>query len=178
MPLPHRKKQTKRPTLLPKEFLRTVSGLFDEQFGPKAEGASFLVFGDLYQDEVVLCVSLSHPQNLQAASMHLSSDLPKKVAENPEKVTEFLKSMVDVAASWYSQCFQSGSGLPAVLTEMGAPGREWQEFEWEGEKLHVLLNRTNYVLEQAADSLLKKSGFAGDGTDPLDGEDEDPERAN
>jgi hypothetical protein len=75
---------------------------------------------------------------------------------------------VDVAASWFSQCFQAGQGLEAVLAEMGDADPEWQPLEWEGTALHVKLNRTNYTLERAADEFLKKKGFTGEGEDLLD----------
>src|SRR3989338_885881 len=101
--LPTRIRHTKSPTSLPKEFLKTVSDLFLKQFKPKLTGSTFMVYGSLYPDELVLCVSLSHPKSLQAASMHISNSIAKNVAENPEKVTEQLKNMVDVAASWFSQ---------------------------------------------------------------------------
>jgi hypothetical protein len=165
MALPSRKRHIQKPSSLPKEFLRTVAELFTEQFKKKLEGATFLVFGDLHGDEVVLCVSLSHPKSLRAASMHISSDMPKDVAENPEKVTEKLKGMVDVAASWFGQCFESGNGLDAVLAEMTDLDPAWQEVEWEGGNLFVKLNRDNYVLEKAANDFLKKSGFEADDED-------------
>ncbi|MFK5047811.1 hypothetical protein ACI4CD_29310, partial [Klebsiella pneumoniae] len=85
-----------------------------------------------YPDEAVLAVSLTHPKSLPAASLHISTDLPKNVAENPAKVTERLKGMVDVAASWFSQCFQVGNGLEAVLDEMADADSSWQELDWEG----------------------------------------------
>ncbi len=173
--LPYRKKQTKKPTTLPKDFLKTVSDLFQKQFKSKVEGSTFLIYGDLYPDEVVLAISLSHPKSLASASMHISNSLAKNVAENPEKVTEQLKSMVDVAASWFSQCLEGGGGLDSVLKEMDDAVTEWQEFEWEGQQLFVKLNRTNYTLEKAAEDFLKKKGFTEEGDDLLDRIDEDDE---
>lgn len=175
MALPNRKKQKKKPTSLPKDFLLTVSTLFQKQFKENLAGSTFLVFGDLYADEAVLGVSLSHPKSLPAASLHVSADLPKNVAENPAKVTERLKVMVDVAASWFSQCFQAGNGLEAVLKEMTDSDPAWQPFEWEETPLYVKLNKTNYTLEKAAADFLKKKGFADDGDDPLDELDEEDE---
>lgn len=173
--LPHRKRHTKKPASLPKDFLHTVSDLFGKQFKPHLAGSTFLVYGDLFADEAVLAVSLSHPKSLSAASLHVSCDLPKNVAENPAKVTERLQSMVDVAASWFSQCFQAGNGLEAVLAEMADADTSWQEFDWEGTQLFVKLNRTNYTLEKAADDFLKKKGFSGEGDDPLDELDDEDE---
>ena len=162
MKLPHRKQQKKAPTSLPKDFLNSVAELFKKQFKAKVKGATFLVYGDLFADEVVLCVSLNHPKSLKAASMHLSSDLAADIAEKPEKVTERLKSMVDVAASWFSQCLEEGEGLEGVLTQLEDMDPKWQELEWEETQLFVKLNKDNYALERAADDFLRKAGFEGD----------------
>lgn len=171
--LPTRKRHTKSPSSLPAEFLSTVATLFQKQFTQSMAGSTFLVYGNLFPDEVVLCVSLSHPKSLPAASIHISSDLTEKMSANPEKVTERLKSMVDVAASWFSQCFEAGKGLEAVLDELKDASPAWQEFEWEGAPLFVKLNRDNYTLEKAADELLKQSGFSDEGDDLLDALDDD-----
>lgn len=165
MKLPTRKRQKKQPTSLPKDFLRTVSELFGEQFKKSVKGASFLVYGDLYTDEAVLCVSLGHPKSLLSASMHISTDLGPETAEQPEKVTERLKNMVDVAASWFAQGLEGGKGLESVLEEMKELDPAWQELEWEGASLFVKINRDNYALERAADDFLKNAGFEEDDED-------------
>lgn len=178
MALPHRKQQTKKPGTLPKEFLETVSKLFQEQFEKESSGSSFMSYGALYPNEVILCVSLANPKSLAAASMHLSSDLPKDVSENPEKVTERLQTMVDMAASWFAQCFQGGSGLDAVLEEMRELDPAWQEVDWEGNTVFVKINKDNYTLERAANDFLKKAGFEESDEsllDELEGDSEDDE---
>lgn len=162
MRLPTRKRQQKQPTSLPKEFLSTVSDLFKKQFKTKLKGATFLVYGDLYSDEAVFCVSLSNPKTLAAASMHISTDLAPNTAEQPEKVTERLKQMVDVAASWFAQSLEAGKGLDGVLTELQDLDPSWQQLEWEGSTLFVKINKDNYTLERAADDFLKKAGFEDD----------------
>lgn len=130
-----------------------------KQFKKNLTGEEFLVFGDFYPDELVFCVSLSRKSTLAAATIVLSMDLPADVAEKPEKVTEKLKNLVDVAASWFSQCFEKGKGIEAALVELREASPTWQAFQWEGDTVHVLLNKMNFVLESAADELLKKSGF-------------------
>lgn len=173
MRLPTRKQQTKKPGTLPKEFLQTVAKLFQEQFDKESGGSSFMSYGALYPNEVILCVSLANPKSLAAASMHLSSDLPKDVSEKPEKVTEKLQVMVDMAASWYAQCFQGGAGLDAVLQEMNELDPSWQEVDWEGDTVFVKINKDNYALEGAASEFLKKAGFEESGDDLLDELDEE-----
>lgn len=162
MPLPSRKRHTKNSTSLPKDFVRTVADLFQKQFKTKLKGSTFLVFGELHPDEVILAVSLAHPESLPAASLHLSMDPPKNAEANPEKVTDQLKVMVDVAASWFAQSLESGAGLTAVLEELRDASPAWQDVDWEGQRLFVKLNRDNYTLENAADSFLRKAGFDPD----------------
>lgn len=162
MKLPTRKRQAKEPGTLPKDFLVKVAGLFGKQFKSQVKGSSFLVYGDLYADEVVLCVSLNHPKTLRAASFHISADLPKDAGENPDKVTEKLKGMVDATASWFAQGLEKGGGLESVLEEMGELVPTWQELDWEGATLFVKLNRDNYALEKVANDYLKKAGFEDD----------------
>ena len=168
MELPSRKRHEKAPTSLPKDFLHSVGDLFKKQFKANLTGESFLTYGALFPDEVIFAISLTHPKSLRSASLHVSADLGQEDAEKPEKVTERLQQMVDVAASWFAQCFQAGKGLEAVLGEMDDMDPAWQEIDWEGKQLFVKLNRVNYALEHAADDLLRKAGF-----DPEDDEDED-----
>lgn len=162
MKLPTRKRQTKAPTALPKEFLNTVGDLFRKQFKSQLKGSTFVIYADLYPSESVLCVSLSHPKSLQSASLHISADVAKEAGEKPEKVTEQLKSMVDVAASWFAQSLEGGGGLESVLEQMTDLDPGWQELEWEKATLFVKINRNNYTLERAADDFLKKAGFEDD----------------
>ena len=168
MELPSRKRHVKAPTSLPKDFLHSVSELFKKQFKGKLTGEAFLTYGALYPNEVVFAISLTHPKSLRSASLHVSADLTEEVGEKPEKVTEQLQHMVDVAASWFAQCFEAGKGLEAVLGEMEDMDTAWQDVSWEGKPLFVKLNRVNYALEHAANDLLRKAGF-----DPEDDEDED-----
>lgn len=162
MKLPSRLKHKNPPHTLPKEFIHNVGSLMGKQFKTKLQGSTFLVYGNLYPDEVVVCVSLNHPKSLRAASLHISSELPKKTVEAPDVVTDCLKDMVDVAASWYAQALEKGQGLDSVLEEMGEMKPDWQEIEWEKRTLFVKLNRDNYSLERAADDFLKKAGIDPD----------------
>ena len=158
MALHHRKKQKSKPSALPKEFLKTVESLFQKQFKKHLDGAAFLVFADLYPNEVILCISLAHPKSLRSVSVYISKDL-KNATDSPEKVTEKLKSMVDLAASWFAQCFEKGDGLETVLAEMEDLSGAWESLEWDGDALFVLINRDNHVLENAANKFLRDSGI-------------------
>ncbi|NUM88054.1 MAG: hypothetical protein HUU37_02515 [Bdellovibrionales bacterium] len=169
MAIQPRKKQAKKPTSLPQEFLNSVGELFNKQFQAERGEAQFLVHGSLYMDEAVVCVSLTAPRGLRAASFHLSIDLPKSVADQPDQVTERLRGMVDLAASWFAQCFARGQGIASVLEEMTDLGRDWELVKWEGLNLFVRVNADNQALENAADKILQDAGF-----DPDDEEEPPP----
>lgn len=162
MALPTRKTQTKNPSPLPEEFLRAVRELFQKQFKKNLEGAEFLIYADLYPEEVIFCVSLTHPKSLRAASLYLSADLAEGLAESPEKVTEQLKTLVDVGASWFSQAFTESEGLEAAMALVDASSGAWDNFPWEGQTLYAKLNRDNHALEHVADQLLRESGMDTD----------------
>ncbi len=159
MALESRKKQAKKPTPLPKDFIGSLADLFNQQFEKLRKDAEFLVYADLFLDEVVLCVSLTNPKSLRAGSFYLSADLPKQVADNPEKVTEKLKSMIDLAASWFAQSLAGGDGLESVLDAIDELKPGWEPLSWEGETVFVRVNRDNQVLENEANRLLADSGF-------------------
>ena len=158
MALESRKKQVRKGTALPKEFIKSVSELFNQQFEKERKDAEFLVYGTLFLDEAVVCVSLTHAKSLRAASFYLSTDLPKNVADNPSKVTERLKSMVDLGASWFAQVFEKGAGLELVLEAINELEPDWDSVRWENEMVFVRANRDNHALENAADRFLSAAG--------------------
>lgn len=170
----HRKSAT---TSLPKDFLRAVTDLFNKQFNKERTGSEFLVYGDLYMDEVLLCVSLTNAKSLLAATVYTSLDLPSGVSEKPEQVTEKLKSMVDLTASWFGQSFTDAKakGIEGVLESLRDQPDAWQELTWEKEQMFVRLNRENRTLEHAAERFLKEKGIDPDSDEFLveDGDFED-----
>lgn len=159
MAIQPRKKQTKKPTTLPKDFLVSVTKLLNKQFAKEKKDADFLVYGDLYMNELVFCTSLTNPKSLRAATIYLSMDLAPAISEKPEVVTDKLKVMVDIVASWFAQSLEAGDGLESVLESMKEAANVWESFTWEKEDLFVRLNRDNHALENAANKFLKKAGF-------------------
>ena len=160
-----RKKQKKTPSELPQEFKRNVSKLFNDQFEKERGEATFSTLGELYPNEAVLCICLMHVGTLRAASFYLSVDLvEEKIKQHPERVTEKLKQMVDLAASWFDQNFKEGKekGLEAILDALSDIAPDWQEAQWENGTYYVLLNRDNQTLETAADMLLSEDEDFGD----------------
>ncbi|MCO5141749.1 MAG: hypothetical protein M9962_01510 [Oligoflexia bacterium] len=164
-----RKKVSKKGNDLPKEFLRNIEKLFVDQFKQQLKQSEVIGGGQIYPEEIQFCLSICNLKSLAGASIYVSSDIEKEHIENPETVTDILKSMVDVVASWMSQTFEKGSGLDALLKEIQAQGSSWQSFSWEKKTMYIRFDKTNMALEKAADDFLVKQGFD---LDELDEEDE------
>jgi hypothetical protein len=155
-----RKKQYGKPTKLPHDFIVSVTDLFNKQFKKERAESEFLIYGDLYMNELVFCVSLSNAKTLAAGTMYTSIDLPTGVAEKPEQVTEKLKSLVDVSASWFGQCFAESKekGLAVIVEALRDQPVGWQSLQWETQQIFVKLSRDNRALDNAADRFLTERG--------------------
>jgi hypothetical protein len=153
---------------MPKEFSRAVSDLLGQQFKGSVSDETFLVESWIKGDELLLTVSLAHPKSLRAANILVSQDVDEALTQKPEAVTEQLKSMVDVAGSWFHQCFEAGKGLDTIIAQVKDSERGWQSFQWEGKQLWVNLNLDNLTLEKAADDFLRTAGIEPDSLEDQD----------
>lgn len=153
-----RKKQDQPANDLPAAFIKDIAKLFNEQFSKDKGDASFSVHGAIYPDEVLICITLMRVGVLRAASCYASMDLPKDIAKNPKQLTENLRSIVDLVASWFHQCFDESdqTGLDAVLEAIEELNETWEPVEWEKKKVFVLVNKDNHTLEAAADQILRE----------------------
>lgn len=156
-----RKEQKKAPLSLPKEFLTKCAALFADQFKEESGGITFTAHGNLYADEVILCLCAQELNRPVAFSFYTSVDLKPTVAQKPEQVTLILKSMVDLMASWVSQTYENSneSGLDPLIEAIDELSPDWQPADWDGRKVFVKLNRDNLLLEKATDQFLKDNGF-------------------
>ena len=154
-----RKKQVKKAEALPKEFIKSVAELFNKQFKKERSDATFAVQGALYPDEALLCLGLAEVGRLRAISLYIYINLGKTIGVNPEQVTQILKSAMDLAASWFSQCFAESEekGLEAVLAAMDEMDPNWQKVTWEKRTVYVRLSGDNQTLESAADRFLREN---------------------
>ena len=152
-----RKKYKGKSQDVPKDFLRDVGKLYDEQFSEERQDAHFSVYGTMNPEEVLLCVSLIQPDVLRAVSCYLSMDLSiKEAAKSPSMVTGKLKKMVDLAASWFADVLKGSSGIHGTLKKVINLESKWERVHWSGEFVYVKITRDNQILERAADRILKE----------------------
>lgn len=150
-----RKEWTGKQQSVPKDFLQNVGKLYNNQFDRERQDASFSVYGAMNPEEVLLCVSLMHSSVLRAVSCYLSMDLSiKEATKCPDLVTQKLKKMVDLAASWFADTFENTSGIQGALRALKNVEDKWEKVDWSGEVIYVKLTRENQTLEQAASRVL------------------------
>ena len=152
---------------LPIDFTRMVTDVFTSNFDSglkvlqkfKSVPITFQVHGDVYTDEILLCVSLVFSGQLSATSVYASSDFDPK-ASSPT-VEELLGSCVDGIGSIFGQLLTptnkekleelAGESLAALD---GMPF-EWTPVEIEKRRIYLRVDRANPNLEKMADDWLK-----------------------
>jgi hypothetical protein len=170
MPTERRKTETKsKPSPLPVDYTRMVEEVLAANFdsGLKAlkrhmkVGSAFRVLGNVYLDEIVLCVSLEHPGQLAATTVYASADFDPQ-ASSPT-MQDLLACCVDAAGSVIGELFGnlSTSALERLADEsLSALERapfEWTMMEVNHQRIHVKVDKANPRLDELADEWLEKN---------------------
>ena len=154
-------------TKLPAEYLKLVESVFNKNFAKqllkeKDSREIFVAHGEMYPDEVMLCISLKNQNTLRMTSCYASVDYPppqlKTEAGVPAKSTSehvqlSVSQCVDGAASFFNTFFEEGRPL-----DFDEEYRQsWTAVELEKNlKVYLRINRDNPELELAADEILKQ----------------------
>jgi hypothetical protein len=153
---------------LPQDYTKMLQDVLSANFAHELEAfkmtspPEFRASGEIYSDEVVLHLSLLETGKLAATTVHASSDFDPK-ASSPT-VEDLLAICVDAAGDLFSALFQlqpDAEGTPAILSSslasLGAAPLAWTEVEVQKRKLFVKVDKSNPVLDQAADDWLAKN---------------------
>jgi len=155
-------------SLLPSDYTKMLGDVFTANFSDslkKIPGHSSLQFkgdGEIYSDEVVVHVSLIEVGKLAATSVHASCDFDPK-ASSPT-VEDLLALCVDGIGEAFAALFEARpdtEGNPAIMSPTlsalkGIPF-QWTETEISKRKIFLKVDKSNPVLEQAADDWLAKN---------------------
>ncbi len=176
--LERRKDTQLRAVKLPRDYLDLVEKIFHDNFKTKLNKENkemFLVFGEMYPDEVILAVSLKYPDSLFMTTCYASVDFPpKKVtkseptavevkkddkpAQKPkdpqtEQTEESVHLCVDAIASFFNTFFEEGRPLDYDNEYR----QNWSLVELEKNKpVYLRINRDNLELDTQASELLEK----------------------
>jgi len=152
-------------TNLPRDYLKLVEDVFNKNFSKsllveKGKREFFVVYGEIYPDELLLVISLKNPTNLRMTTCYASVDYPppaaKPESENQSSVSEAVQLAVN-------QCVDAVAGFFATYFEDDRPmdydveyRQGWTAVEIDKTtRVHMRINRDNPELESEADEILK-----------------------
>ena len=157
-----RNKTSKNGKPLPQDWLESLARLLNETYGSecKRNGRYFDVYGQAYQQELLLVVSYLSEKDeyLAPITLFLSSD-PDQIA-NEEKVKETQKNFIDVTGLFFDEIFAD---------------EEWADFEpvWQ-EVSHKNQNYWYKITRENLNATLEANKLLGEDFDE-DGFEEETE---
>lgn len=165
----HRRPHPIKGTDLPQDYLKMVTEVFTTNFdaGLKAlakvaEGKPyFKVSGQVFVNEVVLCISLMQKGQMAATSVYASVDFDPK-ASSPT-VQDLLSSCVDAAGSVFSYFFapehpeRIAQVAQSSLAAFEDIPFEWTSVEVDRHKIFLKVDKANPELDQMADDWLRQN---------------------
>jgi hypothetical protein len=162
-----RKESAGKSSALPSDYLQMVEEVFSSNFSDTLDKLStdtparFVAGGDVFADEVVVSLSLLKEGKLSGLSLFASSDF------DPKASAPTIETLLSVCVDGIGQVFQGlfeiaekkdalASLLDLNLADLPELPLMWTQIEVEKRKLFVRVDRSNPVLDQAADDWLAK----------------------
>jgi hypothetical protein len=167
-PLERRKVDAKRGSPLPVDYLKMVTEVFatnfDEPLKKIAKATKdkihFQVNGEVFPEEIVLCVSLIQEKSLNATSVYGSVDFDPK-ASTPN-IQDLLPLCVDAVGTVYQAHLSSTDPKDLIgivegpLSALDNVPFEWTVIPVEKKRIYVKMDKANHQLDQMADEWLSK----------------------
>jgi len=163
-----RKKTSGRSTQLPHDYISMVGEVFSTNFdaGLKTLAAlkpspQFVADGEIFPDEIVVCVSLTHKNLLSSTTVYASVDFDPKASA--PKIEELLAACIDAAGSVFARLLDERK--PKRIEQLAADSLgaledvpfDWSAVDIEGRKIHLKLDKANPSLERMTDDWLAKN---------------------
>ncbi|MBL7716182.1 MAG: hypothetical protein JNL01_12025 [Bdellovibrionales bacterium] len=153
---------------VPVTYLKMVTEVFTNNFSSGLKrldqvkkGSKFVACGEIFHNEIVLSMSITHPNELAATTAFASIDFDPK-ASSP-KAEECLSACVDALGGVMQHLLiQSSDQQIEALAEESLAALEEVPFEWtlleiERFKVYIKLDKSNPELDNMADDWLKKN---------------------
>ncbi len=156
-----RKGTDSRSSALPSDYLRMVEEVFVTNFSEQVSklalnpAPAFVAGGEVYADEIVVRVALVQEGRLAGTTVHASSDFDPQ-ASSP-KIEDLLSLCVDALGEVFGGLFETPDVLlTASMAEIAGLPLEWTQIDVSKRKIFVRVDKTNPVLDSAADEWLAK----------------------
>lgn len=143
-----RKKSSKNGKVLPQDWSEGVARLLNEAYATecKQNGRYFDVYGQIYQEELLMIVSyLSEKDEYVAPITVFLSSEPDQIA-TPEKVVETQKSFIELAGLFFDEIFSDENWNEFEPS--------WQEVSHKHQNYFYKVSRENVNATIEADKLL------------------------
>ena len=158
-----------KPTDLPEEFLKNVKEIFETHFESglkKIESLQndevfFEVFGGIYQDEIVLSVSLRQKGQMAPTTVHASCDFDPNA--NAPKAEDLLSLEVDAVGSVFDPFLNSQD--EEKMKQIASPHLNdiedvpfhWTALEIEKRNVYVKMDKSRPELEKETEEWLEQN---------------------
>lgn len=152
-------------TDLPIDFLRLAEETLAENYKDLLESLKeyrnhnqFLASGQIYEDEILFTVTLSHgPDQIHSTTFYASADFT--VDQELPKIDDVFAAALNACGSVIDACIGTPEKLEALcngsLSNLEEAPLDWTGHVSDGVALHVKVDRTNPILEQMALDLLE-----------------------
>jgi hypothetical protein len=153
---------------LPSEYLGMIRSVFEKNFSDRLKGRgknreSFVVYGEIYPDEVLLAVSLKNPSNLRMMTCYASIDYPPAAVKGEsgsdaivgqsasQAVQMSVNFCVDVVAGFFETFFSEDRPVDYDVEYQ----QDWVIIEVDKTtRVYLRINRDNLEIEAASDDFL------------------------
>jgi len=132
----------KKRVQLPGDARALICSTFEDAFEGDLDGFKIDSNGWVYSEELVLTVGIRKNNEIRQKNFVASLDYNKQ----SEQAMNIIHTAVDAVASMLDQYLDAGGDIEMPLT--------WQDFDFEGTTVHLMVNGTNSDLEAQADELL------------------------
>lgn len=141
-----RKNHPKYSSLIPNEVLTTITDLINESFGKsfKEKNLTLESYGELYEDEIILVLSLSTASLENTISLFISDDFTQK-----DDLKEKINHLVS-ASSEFFEIFTNSS--EDEILELYSP--DWKKTELSKNNFFYKISRENIKLTIEANKIL------------------------
>lgn len=150
---------------LPRDYLRLIEDVFNKNFSKQLLGSAgkrerFLLFAEIYPDELVMSVSLKNPETLRMTTCYASVEYPPpqtrsetgQVSTAAETVEIAVNQCVDAVASFFATYFDEDRPVDYDLEYR----QNWTPIDLDKTtRVYLKINRDNTELDAEADTILQ-----------------------
>ena len=139
------------PSLLPEELINAINSIINDSFGEQFSNKNLMLssYGEMYENEIVLILSLIGHLNDTSISLFMSDEIDEKTN---------LKDKIDQLVNSSSEFFEKFiHGTDEEILDMYTS--DWQKADFPAADFYYKISRENIQLTIQANKLLGENDF-------------------